>query len=89
MNNLSNLCRLEQSGIFTIRQAAVLLMLKDGKKRTRELSEGFKIPRASISRTVDALCIMGFVKSVRDDNDRRDVWAYLTDKGKELVHELV
>jgi DNA-binding MarR family transcriptional regulator len=68
---------------LTARQLAVLMTvyLTDAPHTVRELSENLKTPKPAITRAVDVLSEMGFVRRKRDDEDKRNVFVQRTVKG--------
>ena len=71
-------------------QWAVLLFLwvQDGLTQ-RELSRQVTIDEASMVRSIDRMERDGLVQRVRNDNDRRQINIFLTDKGRALRDQLV
>ena len=60
---------------LSMRQWSILLTvyLKPGPHTVRALARDLNVPKPAISRALDALLILGFVKRVRDANDKRIV----------------
>lgn len=74
---------LQKGPDLTTRQLSVLLTiyLEPKKHTVRGLATAIGVSKPVITRCVDALSIMGFVKRVRDENDRRNVFIQRTVKG--------
>jgi len=67
---------------------AILLLSKAGSQTLSQLSEGLSRARCTVTGLVDRLEAKGLVKRKRSRKDRRLVYVYLTDKGKDLAQEL-
>jgi DNA-binding MarR family transcriptional regulator len=74
---------------LSMRQWAILLTvyLNPGPHTVRGLSRDLNVPKPAISRALDALSILGFVRRVRDDTDRRIVLVQKTSEGAIYVDE--
>lgn len=72
-----------------MRQWAILLTiyLNPGPHTVRGLSRDLKVPKPAISRALDALSILGFIRRVRDEGDRRIVLVQKTSDGAKYVDE--
>lgn len=72
---------------LSIRQWAILLTiyLNPGPHTVRGLSRDLQIPKPAISRALDALSILGFIRRVRDGQDRRVVLVQKTPEGSLYV----
>lgn len=68
---------------LSMRQWAILLSvyLRPGPHTVRALSRDLNVPKPAISRALDALSILGFIKRVRDANDKRIVIVQKTAEG--------
>lgn len=68
---------------LSMRQWSILLTvyLKPGPHTVRALARDLNVPKPAISRALDALSILGFVKRVRDANDKRIVIVQKTADG--------
>jgi len=68
---------------LSMRQWAILLTvyLNPGPHTVRALSRDLNVPKPAISRALDALSILGFVRRVRDETDRRIVLVQKTPEG--------
>lgn len=68
---------------LSMRQWAILLSvyLKPGPHTVRALARDLNVPKPAISRALDALSILGFIKRVRDANDKRIVIVQKTADG--------
>ncbi|WP_094226531.1 MarR family winged helix-turn-helix transcriptional regulator [Methanolobus psychrotolerans] len=70
-------------------QFFVLLMLSHEQGLTHDtLARHLVIDQASITRAVNILENKDFVKRVTDENDRRAVRIYFTEKGEELIPKI-
>ncbi|MDQ3576379.1 MAG: MarR family transcriptional regulator [Actinomycetota bacterium] len=76
---------LDQAGAMPLTWYDVLLELNatsEGKLRMRELANRVVLSRTRVSRLVDEMAGAGLVDKIRDETDRRVVWASITSKGK-------
>ncbi|MCI5044015.1 MAG: MarR family transcriptional regulator [Aquisalinus sp.] len=71
------------------RQWAILLTvyLTPGPHTVRKMSADFKIPKPAISRALDALSILGLIRRVRDQRDKRIVLVQKTPDGAIFVDD--
>ena len=68
---------------ITLAQCHVLLEIEElGETTTKQLSENLKLDKSTLSRTVDGLKQLGFVKRGAHAHDRRFTILRLTSKGK-------
>lgn len=74
---------------LSLRQWAILLTvyLNPGPHTVRGLSRDLNVPKPAISRALDALSILGYVRRVRDDEDRRIVLVQKTSEGAIYVDD--
>lgn len=74
---------------LSMRQWAILLTvyLNPGPHTVRALARDLNVPKPAISRALDALSILGFVKRVRDPNDKRIVLVQKTAEGAIFLDE--
>ncbi len=74
---------------LSMRQWAILLTvyLNPGPHTVRALARDLNVPKPAISRALDALSILGFVKRVRDMRDKRIVLVQKTTEGAIYVDE--
>lgn len=74
---------------LSMRQWAILLTvyLNPGPHTVRGLSRDLSVPKPAISRALDALSILGFVRRVRDETDRRIVLVQKTAEGAIYVDD--
>jgi len=83
--------RLKANGL-TMQQYNVMRIVRGAGETgstTSEIRERLLDKMSDASRMVDRLVSMGFLEKVRDKDDRRIVFIYLTPKGSKLVGELV
>lgn len=68
---------------LSMRQWSILLTvyLNPGPHTVRALARDLNVPKPAISRALDALSILGFVKRVRDTRDKRIVIVQKTTEG--------
>ena len=68
---------------LSMRQWAILLTvyLHPGPHTVRGLARDLNVPKPAISRALDALSILGFVRRVRDQKDKRIVLVQKTPDG--------
>ncbi len=73
-----------------LRQLAVLLLLvsTQGPRTIRGLAAMLRVPRASISRTVDRLETEDLAERLRDPSDLRSVLVEATPRGRRLAERL-
>ncbi len=74
---------------LSMRQWAILLTvyLNSGPHTVRALARELGVPKPAISRALDALSILGFVRRVRDEADRRIVLVQKTPEGSIYIDE--
>ncbi len=80
----------EQGPDLTTRQTAILLTihLDDEKHTVRGLAKRLGLNKPAIVRALDALQALELVKRVRDENDKRNVFIFSTDKGAEKLSQI-
>lgn len=74
---------------LSMRQWAILLTvyLNPGPHTVRALARDLGVPKPAISRALDSLSILGFIKRVRDINDKRIVLVQRTTDGAIFIDE--
>jgi DNA-binding MarR family transcriptional regulator len=74
---------------LSMRQWAILLTvyLNAGPHTVRALARELGVPKPAISRALDALSILGFVRRVRDETDRRIVLVQKTPEGSIYIDQ--
>ncbi|NIH81642.1 MarR family winged helix-turn-helix transcriptional regulator [Amycolatopsis viridis] len=75
---------LTRSGTIPLTWYDVLLELNAGpdrRLRMNDLADRVVLSRTRVSRLVDEMVMAGLVTKVRDETDRRVVWAAMTDEG--------
>lgn len=74
---------------LSMRQWSILLTiyLNPGPHTVRGLARDLNVPKPAISRALDALSILGFVKRVRDPRDKRIVLVQKTTEGSVYLDE--
>ena len=88
---LYNLLERDEKACYgvTVQQCCTLLAFeKRSKVKMNELSAELGLSSSTMTRNVDILVRRGYLKRVRDDNDRRLVFVQLTEPGKELTTKL-
>ena len=83
--------RLKENGL-TMQQYNVLRIVRGAGETgstTSEIRERLLDKMSDTSRMVDRLVSMDFLEKVRDKQDRRIVFIYLTSKGEKLVNLLI
>lgn len=72
---------------LSMRQWAILLTvyLNSGPHTVRALARDLNIPKPAVSRALDALSILSFVRRIRDPRDKRIVIVQRTPDGAEYV----
>jgi len=78
----------EEFGI-TAAQFHILRGIWEGRSSVSALAECMHLSRPNISRTVDDLVNAGLVERKRGTTDRREIGLNLTDKGRELIKNLL
>ena len=74
---------------LSMRQWSILLIvyLNPAPHTVRGLSRDLNVPKPAISRALDALSILGFIKRVRDPSDKRIVLIQKTPEGAVYLDE--
>jgi DNA-binding MarR family transcriptional regulator len=74
---------------LSMRQWAILLTvyLNPGPHTVRALARELRIPKPAISRALDALSILKYIRRVRDDRDKRIVHVQKTSEGAIYLDE--
>lgn len=83
--------RLKEDGL-TMQQYNVLRIVRGAGEQgstTSEIRERLLDKMSDASRMVDRLVAMGLLEKVRDQDDRRLVFVYLTSGGRQLVERLM
>ncbi|WP_035100234.1 MarR family winged helix-turn-helix transcriptional regulator [Aneurinibacillus terranovensis] len=76
-------CELSEYGI-TVPQLMVLRTLNDQRRKISEISHQVGLSNSTVSGIIDRLEAEGYVRRIRDKEDRRIVWVYRTEKLDEL-----
>lgn len=75
---------------ITAAEAPFLLILNENDGVSQEcLSEHLSIDKASTARVVQSLISKDMVEKKKDENDKRVNRIYLTEKGKDLIDDIV
>ncbi|MEM9014550.1 MAG: MarR family transcriptional regulator [Pseudomonadota bacterium] len=74
---------------LSMRQWSILLTVytTPGPHTVRGLARELNVPKPAISRALDALSILGFVRRVRDEDDKRIVLVQKTAEGAIYLDE--
>jgi DNA-binding MarR family transcriptional regulator len=74
---------------LSMRQWAILLTvyLNPGPHTVRNLARELHVPKPAISRALDALSILKFIRRIRDDRDKRIVIVQKTPEGAIYLDE--
>ena len=74
---------------LSMRQWSILLTvyLNPGPHTVRGLARELNVPKPAISRALDALSILGFIRRVRDEADKRIVLVKKTTEGAIYLDE--
>ena len=83
--------RLKENGI-TMQQYNVLRIVRGAGETgstTSEIRDRLLDKMSDASRMVNRLVYMNLLQKVRDRQDRRIVFIYLTEKGKKLINQLI
>ena len=73
---------------LTLSQSEVLILLEDApgqRMRMAELAEGVLLSRSACTRVVDRLETLGYVTRCAATDDRRGLYAQLTDTGRHVI----
>jgi DNA-binding MarR family transcriptional regulator len=72
---------------LTNRQMALLLLVyvKDGPHTVRGLAETLDVSKPVITRALNKLCVLQFVRRQRDQDDRRNIFVMRTEKGADFL----
>ena len=75
---------------FSVRQLAIVLWLfENDATKSRDIAKALNVPKPSVSRAIDGLCIMGLTERKRGKEDARDSWVKLTAKGREFARKIM
>ena len=77
----------EEFGVTTT-QYHILRRIREGNKSISELSDCMFVSRPNISRAVEELVNGGWAQREKDKQDRRIVYLSLTEKGRDLIHQM-
>jgi DNA-binding MarR family transcriptional regulator len=72
-------------GISPAQIGILFLLVKNNSQSMSDLSRVLEIDNSAITRLVDSLEAMGFVKRDSNPSDRRQYLIYLTEKGKKEI----
>ncbi len=74
---------------LTARQFALLLaiFMRPGPHSVRELAQALDLPKPAVTRALDVLERLGFIRRKRDQTDRRDVSVHRTVKGAVFLYD--
>lgn len=81
--------RLMKVGISRVQWIALYFLGKYGSMSQIELSDKMNIKQSTVARLIDRMERDGFVKRVKDSNDRRIKNIILTEKGIEIREKLL
>lgn len=75
---------------LTMRQMAILMIVytNDPPHTVRGLAEQLKVAKPVITRAIDTLSLLGYVKRVQDEADRRSVNIVRTVSGSVILRDL-
>jgi DNA-binding MarR family transcriptional regulator len=75
---------------LTDRQKAVLMIicLTEGPHRTRDLAATLGVLKPVITRVMNTLSQLGFMRRDRNEADHRDCYAVATAKGRDFVERM-
>jgi DNA-binding MarR family transcriptional regulator len=70
-------------------ELAVLIYLIDEKDGANayELSEYFNVNTSRIAAILNSLCKKEYIQRIKDENDKRKIHVYISEKGKKLAYE--
>lgn len=64
------------------------LAIKDEKVTPMHLSKTMGVNKVIISRIIDTLSKNGYLKKVKDENDKRSYFVYITEEGREKINKI-
>ncbi len=74
---------------MSVRHLAILLLLAQEEKiKLRDVSLALNVPRPSVSRAWSGLFAMKLMHRERSEEDARDVFGVLTEKGREFAQRI-
>ena len=74
---------------LTNRQMALLMVvyLQPGPHTVRGLARGLKVSKPVVTRALNRLGSLGYLRRQRDDNDKRNIYIVRTAEGAEFLEE--
>ena len=66
----------------------VLLHSEDQRLQPCDIADALNVTRGNMTGLIDALLKSGFVKKYSDEDDRRQCWIELTDKGEKFLEKI-
>lgn len=81
--------RLQNTGITRVQWIALYYVKTKNRISQRDLSNLMNVKDSSAGRLIDRLERDGFIERERNDIDRRVIYIKLTDKGDQLISDLM
>lgn len=81
--------RLQNTGITRVQWIALYYVKTKTRISQRDLSNLMNVKDSSAGRLIDRLERDGFIGRERNDSDRRVIYIKLTDKGNQLINDLM
>lgn len=70
---------------ITLMAALTMFIVQQGRTQMKDLANAFNVTNSTVTDYVDYLEKKGFVKRVRSDKDRREVYVQITEKGQDWI----
>lgn len=76
---------------MTHRQMALMLVISmtPGPHTVRGLALHLNVSKPIVTRSLDTLCLLGYLRRVRDEVDRRSIFILVTDEGRAFLSSFV
>jgi len=73
---------------LTVNEASILCVISDGTHKNTQIAKQMNLSVSRVSRLTSAVEKKGFILRKVEDNDKRGICFYLTDKGNEALYKL-
>lgn len=70
---------------ITLMAALALFLVQQGRTQMKDIANAFNVSNSTVTDYVDYLEKKGFVKRIRSEKDRREVYVQLTEKGQDWI----
>lgn len=81
--------RLMKLGVTRVQWIAMYYLLKHEKLSQKELGEKMNIKESTVARLIDRMEKEGYIERIKDNEDRRITYLYLSEDGKKRIEELL